>query len=183
MANNRKNTRKLHSLTGIIIWWIMAVTVALFFETFSLLTIAWNLVILAIIINLDWTFSKMPIAVVANTTKRYELTTLPEAYVVVRRMTYGEKLIRSGLATKFIVGGSTTEKNFSGQLDIQQEEVAYWDFDHLIVEHNLQDLDERLLNFKNKGDVKKLDGAVGDEVGRYIDEWNDVESTQEAKNS
>src|SRR5258706_2828939 len=107
----------------------------------------------------------------------------PDGYVIVRRMNYGEKLLRSNMAAKFLMSGSTKDKEFAGELDMQTEEVAYWDFANLVVEHNVQDEDGRVLNFKNKIDVKKLDGAVGEEIGRIIDEFNAPEETEEVKNS
>lgn len=130
--------------------------------------------------------SPMPVAVVTISTKRFELKSLPEGYVVVRRMNYGERLLRAQQATRFLMGGDSRDnKSFQGELDIQTSETALWDFAHLVVEHNLQDENEQLLNFKLKQHVQKLDSAIGEEIGQYIDEWNDVEpeSNEEVKNS
>lgn len=127
----------------------------------------------------------MPVAVVTNTTKKYELTTLPEAYVIVRRMNYGEKLLRSEMATRISVAGSSSSKKddtFKGEVDIQAVDIALWEFANLIVEHNLTDVDERPLNFKSAQDVRKIDGNIGEEIGRYIDEWNDTEGSEDVKN-
>lgn len=124
----------------------------------------------------------MPVAVATKTQKRYELTTLPGAFVVVRRMTYGEKLLRSQMATNLsIAGGAKTDEGFKGNLDIQTLDIALWDFANLVVEHNLTDIDERPLNFRSASDVKKLDGVIGEEVGKCIDEWQDID-TEEVKN-
>jgi hypothetical protein len=125
----------------------------------------------------------MPIAVIVNTTKRYDLLTLEGAYVVVRRMNYGETLRRNGMATKFYIDAAQGSKEFKGELDVQQESVTLWDFANLIVEHNLTDENEHPLNFKNIVDVKRLDGSVGQEIGQYIDEFNKFEETAEIKNS
>lgn len=128
----------------------------------------------------------MPIGVITNAVSdKLPLDSLPpDGYVIVRRMNYGEKLIRSNMAAKFLMSSPTKDsKDFQGQLDMQTEEVAYWDFAHLVVEHNVQDLDGRTLNFQNRNDVRKLDGAVGEEIGRKIDEFQNPEVTQEVKNS
>lgn len=123
----------------------------------------------------------MPVAVATNTTKRYDLKTLPEAFVVVRRMTYGERLLRSEMATRLSLSGAKTD-DFKGNLDIQTTDIALWDFANLITEHNLTDVDERPLDFRKPGDVKKLAGSIGEEVGKAIDEWNDTEGSEEVKN-
>lgn len=127
---------------------------------------------------------KMPVAVVANTTQRFDLESLPEGYVVIRRMTYGESLKRQGISTRFLVSGNTGgSKEFSGELDIQSEAIAMWDFANLVVEHNLTDVDERPLDFKKASDVAKLDGPIGDEIGKLIDTFNSVKESEEVKNS
>lgn len=127
----------------------------------------------------------MPIAVVTNSTSdRLPLKTLPEAYVVVRRMNYGEKLLRSNMATKLLMSGSRdkNDKDVQAEVDMQTELVAYWDFANLITEHNLQDADGRELNFRNPSDVKKLDSVIGEEVGQLIDNFNSPEESDEVKN-
>lgn len=130
---------------------------------------------------------KMPIATITNNiSDQIPLESLPEGYVVVRRMNYGEKLTRSNMATKFLLGGSAKDaasKDFQGEIDLQTREIALWDFANLVVEHNLTDALERKLNFKVRTDVESLDGTIGDEIGRIIDAFNDVESKPETKNS
>lgn len=127
----------------------------------------------------------MPVAVVTNTvSEKKELTSCEGAFVIVRRMTYGEKLHRSNIATQFIMdaksGGS--DKDFRGEMKMQTEEVAYWDFANLVVDHNLEDANGNKLNFKNKVDIQKLDPVIGEEVGEIIDDFNSPESTDEVKN-
>lgn len=128
----------------------------------------------------------MPVATVLAETHRYDLKTCPEGYVIVRRMTYGEELARSGMATKFTVGGggaNTKKEDFKGEIDINTEEVALWDFANLIVEHNLTDDKEQPLNFKNRAHVRALQRDVGKEIGDCIDEWNSQIDSEETKNS
>lgn len=129
----------------------------------------------------------MPVAVVIdNISDKIPLKTLPpDGYVIVRRMTYGESLARSGKATKLLVGAgdSKNKEDFKGEIDVQTEALALWDFANLVVEHNCQDVDGRTLNFKNVLDVKKLSSAVGAEIGEAIDKFNDVGDSEETKNS
>lgn len=132
----------------------------------------------------------MPVGTVMVSTKRFDLTTLPEGYVVVRRMNYGEELDRSGMATTFKVGSTGTNNaankdQFQGQLDIDTKKVTLWDFANLIVDHNITDDNERLLNFKNPADVAALHPIIGKEIGDCIDNWQAaaLEKEDEVKNS
>lgn len=125
----------------------------------------------------------MPVGTVTNTVSEpIPLKTLPEGFVIVRRMSYGEELQRSAIATKFTVGGSNT-KDFGGEVDIQTEKLALWDFANLVVDHNITDEKERKLNFKNEADVRMLSSEIGKEIGDIIDDFNAVKETKEVKNS
>lgn len=124
----------------------------------------------------------MPVATIVSDTERFELKTLPGGFVIIKRMTYGQSLVRSSMSTKFLVGGSTNSKDFQGELDMQVEAVALWDFANCVVDHNLTDANDRPLNFKNAADVRGLDPRIGQEVGKYIDGINNFEDTDEVKN-
>lgn len=124
----------------------------------------------------------MPVAVFINKTDRFELDTVPEGYVVVRRMNYGESLKRQAMATKIYMEQNTASKDMRGEVDIQSELVTFWEFANLVIEHNLTDESDRPLNFKNVADVVRLDGPVGDEIGKIIDEYNGTRDSDETKN-
>lgn len=126
----------------------------------------------------------MPVAVIVNAlSDKKDLKSCPGGFVIVRRMNYGEKLYRNNIATRMLMSANKDSKDFQGELDMQTEEVAYWEFANLIVEHNLTDEKEQPLNFKNRDHVRRLAGPVGDEIGQIIDEWNAAEETEEVKNS
>lgn len=116
----------------------------------------------------------MPRATVIDSTEKFELTTLPDAYVVVRRMTYGEKLNRQDAMMDVAAGGKGDEM----KINIMAKKVALQDFANLIVEHNLTDDKDLPLNFKNPNDVMKLDPRIGDEVGSFIDRVNSFEDVE-----
>jgi hypothetical protein len=114
---------------------------------------------------------EVPVAVVVEELHKEELKTLLGATVTIREMTYGERLKRSGLMGAMRIL-KDTKSDYAGEIAMQSEKLALWDFANLIVDHNLQDKDERLLNFKDPVDVEKLSASVGEEVGSLIDKWN-----------
>jgi hypothetical protein len=120
----------------------------------------------------------MPVAVVTEEQHREELKSLPGAYVVIRVMTYGEKLQRSSMsgAIKML---KDTKSDYVGEIAMETSRIALWDFAHLIAEHNLEDADGRTLNFKVEQDVRKLSSRIGDEVGALIDKHNSFEDIEE----
>lgn len=188
MANRNQNAGRYFSIIafGEILWF-----------TFMAISLWWRGLIVILIISLcvgtivGATLAiyyrrkekQMPVAVVVNTqSDKIDLKSLPGGYVIVRRMNYGEELTRSAMGTKLIVGG-TAGKDMSGELDIQTDKIAIWDFAHLVVEHNLTDANDRPLNFKSEADVRMLSGAIGKEIGELIDSFNSAETSDEVKNS
>lgn len=126
----------------------------------------------------------MPIATIVNTSERFDLKSAPpDGYVVIRRMTYGEKLKRQGMLTKFRMEmGRNKSDAMNMDVDLDQEKVTLWEFANLIVEHNLTDENERALNFKNMADISRLGPVVGEEIQTYIDKLNSFEEDEEVKN-
>jgi len=117
----------------------------------------------------------MPRATVTETKERFELTTLPDAYVIIRRMTYGEKLKRQDSMMDLAAGGKGNDEM---KISIQASKVALTDFANLVVEHNLTDENDIPLNFKNANDVVRLDPRIGDEIGAFIDKVNSFEDVE-----
>lgn len=125
----------------------------------------------------------MPVAVIEEETKRYDLKTLPGGYVVVKRMTYGQKLVRSEMAMKMRVKGEgRSQKDFATEIDMMNRKIALWSFANLVDDHNLTDASGQALNFKNPIDVERIAGKVGEEIEAYIDELNNFEADEEVKN-
>lgn len=126
----------------------------------------------------------MPIATIVDSTERFELKSCPpDGYVVVRRMTYGEKLKRQSMMTKFKMEmGRNKSDAMNMDVDLDQEKVSMWEFANLIVEHNLTDENEKPLNFKNMADIARLGPVVGEEIQTYIDKLNSFEEDDEVKN-
>jgi hypothetical protein len=138
------------------------------------------------IINMALREAEMPLATVTEESKRFDLKSLEGAYIVVKRMTHGEKLTRRGM-TKMSVTAKRGQKDVQAEIDMLQRQVAHWEFKHLILEHNLEgyvdprnpDRGLRPLNFNNAADVDLLDGKVGEEIDMHISDYNNFEEDAE----
>lgn len=126
----------------------------------------------------------MPRAVVTTEDKkRFELKTLPPSegeeggFVVIRRMPYGEYLTRREMATAMTMKDSG-KGDAEATIKAANASVTEMEFAKCIVEHNLEDANSKLLDFR--GNVKvamaMLDPRIGDEISTYIDEMNNFEA-------
>jgi hypothetical protein len=122
----------------------------------------------------------VPRATVTQTTERFDLKSCPEGYVVIRRMTYGEKLNRQDDMMNMQTTADPKDKEM--RIQIMAKKVALQDFANLVVEHNLTDENDTPLNFKNPAHVNLLDPQIGEEIGRYIDQINSFEEDAAVKN-
>lgn len=126
----------------------------------------------------------MAVATIVDSTERFDLKSCPpDGYVVIRRMTYGEKLKRQSMMTRFKMemGRKNTDANVM-DVDLDQEKVSMWEFANLVVEHNLTDESLKPLNFKNMADIVRLGPVVGEEIQKRIDELNSFEEDDSVKN-
>ncbi|MGH9909819.1 MAG: hypothetical protein ACRD32_04190 [Nitrososphaerales archaeon] len=110
----------------------------------------------------------MPKAV-SNTgeTVRRELETLPEGFVVLRKMTYGEMLRRRDLSLK-VKAGAERDPEFS----LSSLSVTVFEFEKCIVDHNLEDENGNKLNLSLERDVLRLDPQIAGEIETEIDKLN-----------
>jgi hypothetical protein len=114
----------------------------------------------------------MPKATASKQGKRFDLKELPEGFVVLRKLSYGEMLARRNLG----MGVSAPFKRDSDQmdlkLDLSQEEVRVYEFSHMIIEHNLEDEEGNHLAMNNRADIDRLDPKIALEIEGYINELN-----------
>jgi hypothetical protein len=127
----------------------------------------------------------MPNAQVSTVPVRKDLETLEGGYVMLKRLSYGQKLARSENALKSTVFGEG--KNARMQIEALQVEVQFMDFAECIVDHNLTYLDalteeEISFDFKGRAWQQILDPRVGEEISTLIDEMNNYEKVEGAKN-
>lgn len=115
----------------------------------------------------------MPKATFSSESKRFELKSLPDGYVVIKRMSYGQSLQRRemGKITLALSKGRDT----TGEMALANKEASYLEFSWCIEEHNLEDENGQLLNLSNRNDIDRLDPRIGQEIDSYINEMNNFE--------
>ena len=123
----------------------------------------------------------MPRAVVDfNDTSKEDLKSCPGGYVVLRRMSYGHKLQRQAMAVQMDMKGQG--KSAEASVRTETTKVAVFEFGHCIVDHNLEDMEGRKLDFTKSSDVIQLDPRIGEEIDVLIGEMNNFEETDEMEN-
>lgn len=129
----------------------------------------------------------MPVATAdLSALTRKDLKTCPGGYVVLRRMTYGQKLDRMKHVGKLSVDMRGKGKGGTkGEMEMLQKGSTIYDFQACIVEHNLEknigtEENPRIvpLNLKLMTDIDLLDPRVGEEISTAIDELNNFEDDE-----
>ncbi len=103
--------------------------------------------------------------------ERIDLRSLPDGYVVLRRLSHGEYLAPRDLAMEMHMEGKG-QKDMHALAKMMNREVTQYEFSKCIVEHNLEDEHGNLLNFGSPSTLDKLDPRVGEEIGKHIDRMN-----------
>lgn len=140
----------------------------------------------------------MPLAVVMEDPERYDLKTCHTGYVMIQRMTFGEKLERRKFNSKMELQMQRGSREAKSTIDMFNEAMEIYDFQHCIVEHNLtkwvnsqgapckrDDPDGREvpLDFMKIIDIKMLPAQIAEEIGTAIDKLNNFEESDEVGNS
>jgi len=140
----------------------------------------------------------MPIAVavVSDEGERFDLKSCPGGFVVLKRLSYGQKMLRRSLLSKAKMqtggGGNRAERRaksnqgFMAELELMNEKVNLFEFANCIIDHNLEYLANpedkssvALLDFTKPEHVKMLDGRVGEEIDELINDLNNFEEDEE----
>jgi len=140
----------------------------------------------------------MPLAVIMEKPNREDLKTCPGGYVMIRRMSFGEKLTRRQFSSKMDLEMQRGSKSAKSTIDIFKEEAELYDFMHCIVGHNLTklvnkqtsqpceaddpDAVEVPLDFLKASDIKLLTGQIAEEIGTLIDKHNNFEESDATGN-
>lgn len=121
----------------------------------------------------------MPNATSSSEAVRKELKTLPDGYVVLRQMSYGQILHRRGLMKLSLKTTGKKNADFEGEMAMANAAIQAFEFQNCVTEHNLEDVDGRLLNLSNPVDFAKLDPRVGQEVESLIEEMNNFDEAED----
>src|SRR6201981_373586 len=115
----------------------------------------------------------MPRATVSTEPEQFDLQSLPEAWVLLRRMSYGERLHRQDMAMQMSM--EADQRTRTARMDVApaQTTVAQFELKSCVVDHNLEDESGRKLDFNNPLDCAQLDGRVGEEIAELIDTLHD----------
>lgn len=123
----------------------------------------------------------MPKATVSDNVVHKDLESCPEGFVDLRRLPFGGMLKRRDMASKMSMAAGQEENSEELRFEFMQEVTRAFEFKHCIVDHNLEDIDGRKLDFNNPADIFKLDPRIGQEIETYIDELNqELTEEQEA---
>lgn len=118
----------------------------------------------------------MPKAVVnLDDTERVDLKTLDGAFVVLRRMSFGQITERRALM-KLSIASTKGSKDVKGEMAMANALITQFEFRNCVVEHNLEKDDNgTLLNLNSPVDLAMLDPRVGQEIESLIEERNNFE--------
>lgn len=117
----------------------------------------------------------MPRAVVTNDVVRKELKTLPEGYVELRPMTYGQAVHRRSMLKLSFTTSKGKGSDFRGEMAAANKEITQFEFATCVIDHNLEDENGNKLNFSSPVDFAKLDPRVGQEIEKYISDLNNFD--------
>lgn len=116
----------------------------------------------------------MPVASInPDETTRLDLKTLPEGFVVLRRLSYGDWLTRQEMAITVELGN----KGGGGEVKMANRVVTEWEFKQCIVDHNLEMSAGVPMDFNQAGILKSLDPKVGTEIAAEIMSMHDFEAS------
>lgn len=121
----------------------------------------------------------MVMAVATQDYERYDLKSCPEGYVMLKRMTYGQKLYRQQMAMKMVMQGNEKSKDFSGEMAFVNAAATEYEFSCCIGDHNLEDEQGKPLDLKKSKDIQRLDPRIGEEIQTKLGELNNFEEEEE----
>lgn len=121
----------------------------------------------------------MPVAVTSGLeTVREDLKSLPEGYVIIRRMTYGEYLKRQQMTSNMKIS-SNQQSDYAGVMELINKSAIEYEFANCITDHNLEDENGSLLDFKKPGQVDRLASKIGNEINTLINKHNAFEDAEQ----
>lgn len=109
----------------------------------------------------------MPRATVTSDVQHIELKSCPGGFVDLRQLPYHEMLVRRDRAAKFVMDAEAAGQRM--EIETVQAWARAFEFEHCIIDHNLEDEFGGKLDFSNSMTLKVLDPRVGEEIEEAID--------------
>jgi hypothetical protein len=126
----------------------------------------------------------MPVAIRSSDTEKFDLTTLPGAFVELRKMSYGQILERRALTKlTFSSQGKGRNSSVAGEIAMADRTVNLFEYRNCVVSHNLERVEGQLLDLTNPNDVQSLDPRVGQEIEKLIEDMNNFDGDDDMENS
>ena len=117
----------------------------------------------------------MPNALAIANTEHKDLKSLPGGFVVIKRMTYGQKLERQGMIRIQFGMSRQRQSDVKGEMEMANKIATQFEFKNCIVDHNLTDENDNKLDLSNPVVIDNLDPRVGEEINTLISEINNFE--------
>lgn len=127
----------------------------------------------------------MPRATVSQETVRIELTTCEGGYVELRTLSYYEMMQRRDIMARISTEqtGSSRSRSTKQVMEMMNAAVTQFEFENCIRNHNLEDENGVLLDFRNPLALRSLDPKIGAEIGRHIDSLNKDDDAEDLDSS
>ena len=114
--------------------------------------------------------------------KRYDLDTVEDGWVKLRRMSHGSANELTDIRLSFVQDESTGKGKGKGKAKISTVTGRQYQFDKAVVDHNLGH-DGKPYDFAKPEDVNDLDPTIGDEIAELIDDHQDLVKDDDIPNS
>jgi hypothetical protein len=112
---------------------------------------------------------------------KYELKTCEGAWVLIRRLPYGEFLHRQEMAIQLKFesdrqrNSNSRTNRTSSSMTLINKKVTQFEFENCIVDHNLEDDVGEKLDFHDITTLDVLDPVIGNEIGGIINNLHQFE--------
>ena len=114
----------------------------------------------------------MPRATIKTEAQRIELKSLEGGWVDIRQLPYYDMLVRRDRGGKLFFDAEQEGRVVIATL---QAWARAYEFEHCIIDHNLEDENGMKLDFSNELTLKTLDPRVGQEIEDAIDKLHNTE--------
>jgi hypothetical protein len=114
----------------------------------------------------------MPRATVDTSVQHHDLKSLPEGFVELRRMSYGDWLVRQDMTMNMQITGSSKD-DAAMDMKANGASIAAFEFSKCLVDHNLED--EEGVKLRLPEQLNMLDPRVGIEIGDLLDKLHEYD--------